>query len=430
MGIIKAVATAVGGALADQWLEVIEPGDMGDQTVFAAGVKTRRGSNTKGTENTVSNGSMIHVYPNQFMMLVDGGKVVDYTAEEGYYKVDNSSLPSMFNGQFKDTIKESFNRIRYGGETPTAQKVFYVNLQEIKGIKFGTRTPVNYFDSFYNAELFLRAHGAYSIKITDPLLFYAQVIPKNADKVDMDSINEQYMDEFLEALQASINQMSADGERVSFVASKGTVLSKYMADVLDDGWKKDRGFEVMNVGIASISYDEESQKLINMRNQGAMLGDPTIREGYVQGAVARGMEAAGSNANGAMAGFMGMGVGMNAGGGFMGAASGSNLQQMQMNGANQPQQAGGAGAAAGAASSGAAAWTCGCGVANTGKFCSGCGKPKPAVAGSWTCGCGAVNTGRFCSECGKPKPEDGKWTCGCGAVNTGRFCSECGKPKN
>lgn len=412
MGIIKAVTSAVGGSLADQWLEVIEAGDMGGQTVFTSGVKVRKGSNTKGTDNTVSNGSVIHVYPNQFMMVVDGGKVVDYTAEEGYYTVDNSSLPSLFNGQFKDTLKETFNRVKYGGETPTAQKVFYVNLQEIKGIKFGTRNPVNYFDSFYNAELFLRAHGAYSIRITDPLLFYEQVIPRNAARVNIDTINEQYMDEFLEGLQAAINQMSAEGERISFVASKGTVLSRHMADVLDEAWKRDRGFEVMNVGLASISYDEESQKLINMRNQGAMLGDPTIREGYVQGAMARGMEAAGSNAGGAMAGFMGMAAGMNAGGGFMGAASAANMQQMQMNQAAQgnpaaknPAMNPAINPAAGAA--GAA------------------GQP-----GAWTCQCGAVNGGKFCSECGSPRPAAGPWTCSCGTVNNGKFCSECGKPRS
>ena len=325
MGIIKAAVSAVSGALADQWLEVIEADNMSDQTVFTRGAAVRKGQNTKGTDNTVSNGSVIHVYPNQFMMLVDGGKVVDYTAEEGYYTVNNSSLPSLFNGQFGDALKESFNRVKFGGVTPTSEKVYYVNLQEIKGIKFGTRNPINYFDTFYNSELFLRAHGTYSIKITDPLLFYAEVIPKNADKVEIDSINEQYLDEFLEALQSSINQMSADGTRISFVASKARELGKYMADTLDEDWKRMRGMEIQSVGLASVSYDEESQKLINMRNQGAMLSDPSVREGYVQGAVARGMEAAGSNANGAMAGFMGMGMGMNAGGGFMGAASASNM---------------------------------------------------------------------------------------------------------
>ena len=132
MGIIKAAAQAIGGAFADQWLEVYEADDMGDKTVFTSGVLIRRGQNTKGTDNTVSDGSVIHVYDNQFMMLVDGGKVVDYTAEPGYYKVDNSSLPSLFNGQLGDSVKETFNRVKYGGQTPTKQKVFFINLQEIK----------------------------------------------------------------------------------------------------------------------------------------------------------------------------------------------------------------------------------------------------------------------------------------------------------
>ncbi len=427
MGIIKAIGTAIGGSLADQWLEVIEAGEMGDQTVFTNGVKIRKGSNTKGTADTVSNGSVIHVYPNQFMMLLDGGKVVDYTAEEGYYTVNNSSLPSLFNGQFGDTLKESYQRVKYGGSTPTVQKVFFINLQEIKGIKFGTRNPINYFDLFYNAELFLRAHGTYSIKVTDPLKFYAEAIPKNRTKVDIQSINEQYLSEFLEALQSSINQMSADGIRISYVASKGRELGRYMSNVLDEDWKQMRGMEIQSVGIASISYDEESQKLINMRNQGAMLSDPSVREGYVQGAIARGMEAAGSNANGAMAGFMGMGVGMNTAGGYMAGASNMNFQQMQMNqgqagcgqqiNQGQPQGSMGYGQQPGAAAGGAYGQQ------------PGAQEQASVPAGAWTCSCGSVNTGKFCSECGSPKPVQGPWTCSCGSVNTGKFCSECGKPR-
>ena len=161
MGIIKAVGQAISGGLADQWQEVIEADDMGERTVFTSGVLIRRGQNMKGTKDTVSNGSIIHVYDNQFMMLVDGGKVVDYTAEPGYYKVDNSAMPSLLNGEFGESLKETFNRIKFGGQTPTMQKVFFINLQEIKGIKFGTRNPINYFDSFYNAELFLRSHCTY-----------------------------------------------------------------------------------------------------------------------------------------------------------------------------------------------------------------------------------------------------------------------------
>jgi membrane protease subunit (stomatin/prohibitin family) len=413
MGIIKAIASAVGGSLADQWLEVLEPDEMSDTTVFTRGVKVRRddkrNSNVKGTDNTVSNGSVIHVYPNQFMMVLDGGKVVDFTAEEGYYTVNNSSMPSLFSGGFGDALKETFNRIKYGGVTPTSQKVYYVNLQEIKGIKFGTRNAINYFDAFYNAELFLRAHGTYSIKISNPLQFYAEAIPRNLDRVDIEDINEQYLSEFLEALQSAMNQMSVDGIRISHVTSKGSELSRYMSTVLDEGWKQMRGFEVQAVGLASISYDEESRKMIDMRNKGAMLGDPSIREGYVQGSIANGLEAAGSNPAGAAATFMGMGVGMQAGGGFMGTASQANLQQMQQ---QQQAQAPAPAAAAGAT------------VAAAGQAAAGA-----APSDTWTCAsCGATAKGRFCSECGAKKPEAAFCT-NCGHKFTGprpKFCPECG----
>ena len=462
MGIIKAVTTAVGGALADQWLEAVEPDDMGDRTVFVRGVQVRRGkgSNTKGSSDIVSDGSVIHVYPNQFMMLVDGGKIVDYTAEEGYYKVSHSSMPSMFNGQFGEALKESFNRIRFGGVTPGAQKVYYVNLQEIKGIKFGTRNPVNYFDNFYNAELFLRAHGTYSIKVTDPIKFYAEVIPKNADHVEIDSINEQYLSEFLEALQTSINQMSADGTRISYVTSRSRELGQYMAQTLDEEWTRMRGMEIQAVGIASITYDEESQNLINLRNRGAMMSDPSIREGYVQTTIAEGLKNAGSNDSGAMAGFMGMGMGMQMGGGFMGAASNTNMQQMQMNQApgqmpgntgmpgmgghptggqpagNQPmggQPAGGqpmASQPVGVQPAGSQ-WAVPNQMAGTQPGSAGMAGQMPGTqpGSAWTCpGCGTSNTGKFCGECGHPRP-DTPWTCACGNINTGKFCSECGKPR-
>lgn len=416
MGIIKATINAIGGGLGDQWLEVIEADNMGDTTVFAKGVTVRasdrRNSNKRGTQDVISNGSVIHVYPNQFMMLVDGGKIVDFTAEEGYYKVDNSASPSLFAGQFGKALKDTFERVKFAGVTPKAQKVFFVNTQEIKGIKFGTKSPVNYFDNFYNSELFLRAHGTYSIKITDPLKFYTEVVAKNADRVDIADINEQYLSEFLDALQAAINRMSVDNIRISHVTSHSRELSAYMANELDADWKAGRGFEVLSVGIASISYDDESKELINMRNKGAMLGDPSVREGYVQGSVARGIEAAGSNAGGSATAFMGMGMGMNAGGNFMAAASESNNRQMEKKAAE------------------ADGWVCACGHRNTGKFCSECGARKPEKVGTWTCSCGAVNKGKFCSECGKPRP-DAEWLCPvCGARNKGKFCAECGKARD
>ena len=412
MGIIRAVTSAIGGALADSWQEVIEPAPMGENTCIVPGqlvTQNGRSQNKKGSANIVSNGSIIHVYDNQMMILVDGGKIVDFTAEPGYFKVDNSSMPSLFAGQFMDSIKESFNRVKYGGVPSQAQRVFFINLQEMKNIKFGTPNAVNYFDNFYNAELFIRAHGTYSIKVTDPFKFYQEVIPRSAitqnESVDFQSLNQQYCDEFIEALASAINQYSADGNRVSFITSKSRELGKYMSQTLDEEWNQGRGMEVVSVGI-KVSYDEESQALINMRNKGAMLSDAAIQQGYVAGNISEGLKDAGSNANGAMAGFMGMGMGMGAGGNILGGYQ----QNPQYRQTPQPQQ-----------------------------YQQPQAQPQQPqaqpvaaapTAGGWTCACGAVNSGNFCSECGSKKPEAPRkrfcTNCGAELGDNAKFCPECG----
>lgn len=437
MGIIAAAVNSIGGTLADSWLEVIEPVSMTDRTVMSPGVlkarDDRRNTNKKGTDFTISNGSHIHVYQNQMMLLVDNGAIVDYTCKEGLYQVNNSSQPSLMNGQFGDTLKETFNRFKFGGTTPSAQRVFYINLRPLEGIRFGTKSPVMYFDEKYQMDLKVRAFGKFSIEIVDPILFFKNVIPNaavmNSQAVDMEVlINDRYIDEFLGAFGEALTKMSIDGMRISHLNSKNRELAKYMCQILEDDWTKTRGIKIQSVGIANIDYDEKTAKLLEQRNERMLdqvYTDPLMREAMVQRNISEGIKAAGSNSGGATAGFMGVGMGMNFGGNFMGQASQNNMQQMQQmqqqQAVQQQQQA---------AAPVADGWTCSCGKAgNTGKFCAECGNPKPVPAAnaSWTCSCGAVNTGKFCAECGKPKPADnGPWTCSCGASNTGKFCANCG----
>ncbi|WP_071704900.1 SPFH domain-containing protein [Murdochiella vaginalis] len=433
MGIIRAITSAIGGGLGDEWLEVYESDYMGPTTITAPGVVVRkndpRNSNKKGTADTISNGSLIQVKEGQFMLLVDGGKVIDYSGEAGYFKVDNSSMPSLFNGELGDSLKETFNRVRFSGSTPYKQTTYFLNMQEVRGLKFGTPAPVNYYDNFYNAELFLRAHGSYTIRITDPLKFYIQVADHDADSsIDVADMSEQYRNEFLTAFQTALNKMSADGERISFVLSRGDQLAEYMQDVLDEKWQALRGFQVESVAIASISYDEESQKLINMRNQGAMLSDASIREGYVQGSIARGLESAGSNEAGAGQGFFGMGVGMSTIGGGFGTFSQNNAEQIRQQQAGQGKEA--AAPVPATPSTGNTDPSAVQGNAGVETTVVGAATGAATASASWTCPqCGTQNSGKFCTECGTKKPDNSSKCPKCGhpVTEKARFCPECGQ---
>lgn len=416
MGIIKAAINAVTGALADTWLEVIEAAPMGVTDVIVPGqaVDQRgRSQNKKGGENLVSNGSIIHVLDNQFMILVDGGKIVDYTATPGYFKVDNSALPSLFNGQFGDSLKESFSRVKYGGISSTSQRVFFINMQEIRNIPFGTHNPVQYYDSFYESEMFMRLHGTFSVRVVDPFKFYMEVIPReiitNNQKYTFTRENmQQYVDEFTSALGAAFNQYSADGNRVSFITSQGMKMNKYMQDVLDEDWRDMRGFEVVKVAMQNPTYDDQSMSIINERNkmssQVSYLKDAANQQAFMAKSVGEGISGAGKNPGGAAVGFMGMNMAQNMGAGVMGQymqnpqyAQQQPYPNQQMNQQyQQPQQQ----------------------------------PPQAPQAGGWTCECGAQNTGKFCMECGKQKPEapSKRFCTNCGAeVNpNAKFCPECG----
>ncbi len=391
MGIIKAAINAVTGALADTWLEVIESSPMGKNDVIVPGqaVDQRgRSQNKKGGENLVSNGSIIHVLDNQMMILVDGGKIVDYSATPGYFKVENSSLPSMFNGQLKENIKESFSRIKYAGISSTSQRVFFINLQEIRDLQFGTQNPVHF-----------------SVKITDPFKFYMEVIPKevitNNESYAFNRQNmQQFFDEFVAALSAAFNQYSADGNRISHITSKGPQMAKYMQDVLDADWTELRGLEIVRVAMQNPAYDDASQKIVTerskMASQVSYLKDAANQQAFMAKSVGEGISAAGSNAGGAAVGFMGMNMAQNMGAGVMGGY----MQNPQY--AQQPQQAPQAQQQ----------------------------PPQAPQQGGWTCECGAVNSGKFCTECGKPKPETPKkrfcTNCGAELNPNAKFCPECG----
>ena len=438
MGLIKAGIGALGGVLADQWKEFFYCEAMDMDTLVVKGQKrvSGRSSNTKGSDNVISNGSGIAVADGQCMIIVENGKVVEVCAEPGQYTYDSATEPSIFAGSFGqsllDTFREIGKRFTYGGDTGKDQRVYYFNTKEIMDNKFGTPSPIIFEVTNkrigMSRTVNVRCNGVYSYIISNPLLFYTKVCGNVEQAFTRDQIDNQLKTEFVSALQPAFGALAELELRPAQLPAKVNELKKAMNDALQAEWVESRGISVEKIALNPITLNPEDMKKIQEMEDAATMGsNPFMMAGRMTAATANAMEAAAANEGGAMNGFIGMNMAGNAMGGGFNAAQQFYAMGQQQQAVPNPQ------AVANAASpANAMGWKCACGAVVTGNFCPECGAKKPEAqpASSWTCKCGATATGKFCPECGSPKPaDDGGWTCSCGTVNTGKFCQNCGSKK-
>lgn len=464
MGLIRALADAASGTLADQWLEMFHCDAIDVNTLVVRGQKVDRNGNNKGHDNIISNGSRIVVNEGQCMIIVDNGKVTEICSEAGEYKYDASTEPSIFCGNLWTGIKESFKtfgkRFTMGGELGKEQRVYYFNTKEILDRKFGTATPFQYqmTDIATNKSFTvkIRCRGRFSYQIVDPIVFYTKICGNVTESYEAEQIDQMLKAELLGYLQPAVASMSVKKYDLMQLTASGPEVKEKLNELLTEEWLNKRGLQVSSFTFESIDMDAASLERFNKMQDYAAMSDPNISLGMMAQAQAEAMKSAASNTGGAMMGFAGLNMASQAGGNMMAGFAQAQQANMMMNQQMQQQQMmqqqqqqqmqpqAQAVAPAPTQESAPAApaadeWTCSCGTKNTGKFCLECGLAKPAPAApaadpyGWTCTCGAFNKGKFCPECGSPKPADAKvYKCDkCGwepedKENPPKFCPQCG----
>ena len=400
MGLIKAALGAASGVMADQWKEFFTCDSLPANVLAVRGLKKKSGrSSNNGDDNVITNGSGIVVADGQCMVIIDNGLVVDYCAEPGEYTYDMSTEPSLFDGgKLASNIKAVFQnigkRFTYGGEVPKDQRVYYFNTKEMPGQKYGTPNPIPFrvVDQRANIDMDVNVtcFGEYSVKITNPLLFYTNVCGNVTSAYTIDKLSGQMKTELLTALQPSFAKISEMGIRYSSLPGHAADLGRILNDQLSNQWRDLRGIEIVSFGVSSLRALEEDEKTLKELQKAATFTNANMGMAYMTSSYGSAIQNAAKNEGGAAVGFMGMNM-MNGSVGGMAQTVANYAQQQNQQAAQQA--------------------------------------PQAPAADSWTCECGQVNTGKFCMNCGKPKPQPAEWTCSCGQVNTGKFCSNCGKPR-
>lgn len=414
MGLIKAGLSALSSTLADQWKEYFYCDSMDANVLMQKGQPRiiEGSSNTKRTDNIITNGSKIAVNEGQCMLIVENGKVVDFSAEPGAYVYDTKTEPSLFDSGWaglKESFKKLGKRFTFGGQAENDQRIYYVNTKEIMDNKVGIG-DVPFRDSEFGFTIKLKGYGSYSYKITDPIVFYTNICANVSDSFFRFDIDAQLKTEVQHALLPTLGKIAQKGISYDQLPNYANDIAAILNDELTKDWSELRGISVVKVAFSTITPDEESAKKIAQFQESRIYTNAQMMGARLGSAQANAMESAAKNEAGAMTGFMGMG--------FAQQAGGANAKDFFAMGAQQATQEG---------------WKCECGTVNALKssFCSECGKKKPSLEG-WTCECGAVNKGKFCSECGKKKPAGAPiYKCDkCGyepdPTNVPKFCPECG----
>lgn len=410
MGLIRAGLGALGGTLADQWKEFFYCDALSNNVLMTRGQKKigNRSSNTKGNDNVISNGSGIAVADGQCMIIVDQGKIVEVCAEPGEFTYDSSTEPSVFSGNFGESLKESFKilgkRFSYGGDIGKDQRVYYFNTKEILDNKFGTSNPIMF--EMVNKRIGMartinvRCNGVYTYIISDPLKFYTRLCGNVTNEFTREEIDAQLKAEFIDALQPAFGVLSEQELRPAQLTAKVFELKKAMNDTLRQEWIENRGISIGKIALNPITLTDADMKVINEMEDAATIGvNPFMMSGKMTNATADAMKTAAGNSAGAMTGFMGMGmVGMGGQGGFSAA---QNLYKM----AEQNSESKSSSHVKASVQN---AWQCSCGAINKGKFCQDCGAKKPKGAPLYRCDkCGwepddPKKPPKFCPECGDP----------------------------
>lgn len=432
MGLIKAGLGALGGTLADQWKEFFYCDAIDNDLLMVKGQKrtSGRSSNTRGEDNIISNGSVIAVADGQAMAIVEQGKVVEFSAEPGEFTYDTSTEPSIFAGSLGDSILETFKtigkRFTFGGDTAKDQRVYYFNTKEIMGNKYGTATPIPFkvvISEEMNLKLSvdIRCNGEYTYKLTNPLLFYTNIAGNVSGSYEKSEWEDNLRSSLLDALQPALAQVAAQKIEYFELPGHSTEIKNALIEVLKPDWTETRGIELVKLTINSLSIPEDQRKKITEWEENAMTTNPMMAGSRLVGAQSDAMRTAAANENGAMNGFMGMGMAMNAGG--------NSAQNLFAMGQQYAQQTAVPKSEVASAPDAVMGWKCACGAVNKGKFCHECGAKKPEAEGSWKCACGAFNTGKFCQECGAKRPATQCDKCGWKPEdpnNPPKFCPECG----
>lgn len=393
MGLIKAFTGSAFSYIGDMWEDYIYCDALDNDTLIQKGhAKSSLGAGSRADDNVITQYSKIAVNAGQMLIIVEDGRIIDFTAEQGGYEYNRNTEPSAFYGSFGEGLRTAFEqmgaRFAYGGRAGKDQRAYFVNTKEIINNRFGFGN-IPYRDSEFDLTISLQGFGTFSFEIVNPLRFYANISGNVSDRYSRSTLEPQIRAELQDALLPALGELARAGVRYDELPSNADRLTEQLREKTRVKWEETRGIEIVSMALSNIMPDEESiDKIRDLQESRVYSGNKAMLGARVGAAQANAMESAAENSAGAVTGFMGMGMAQNAGG-----VNVTELMKDIPN--NQLNSAQG--------QNGGETWVCECGMTNAMRFCPNCGKAKPEKRKCPKCGYvfpASLHNMKFCPSCG------------------------------
>ena len=276
---------------------------------------------------------------------------------------------------------------KYGFQTPITVDIYFVNVKQFTGCKWGTSNPIMMRDPEFGM-IRVKGYGSYAFKVYDSGVFLKELFGTNSSFVTRD-ITDWLKSMLVSALTDAIGESKISALDL---AGNTTEFNQIVTANIQSKFNE-IGLKLTNLFIENMSVPEEVEKAIDERSRYGILGDKT--DVMMKVAAAQAMQDAAKNP-GTGGTFMGAGIGLGAGAGIGSAFAEAfrSSQQPEKQPAQNSSQNTKAAKATGHCPE------CGAEIAVNSKFCPECGAKLPAKKFCTECGAEVSANAKFCPECG------------------------------
>ncbi len=206
--------------------------------------------------HAIKYGAKLTVREGQAAVFVHEGQLADVFGP-GLYMLETNNMPILTRLQHWD----------HGFRSPFKSEIYFVNTTRFNGLKWGTKNPIIARDPEFGP-VRLRAFGTYSMRVTDPARFMAEIVGTDGEftsdeiSFQLRNIIVQEFSRMIAGAGIPVLDMAANTEQL------GKMVAKAIAPTIAA-----YGLSIPEFYIENISLPDEVEKMLDKRTSMGIVGD-------------------------------------------------------------------------------------------------------------------------------------------------------------